>query len=134
MHRIIPIALLLILGGCAADSRARQAALNSTIGMDEATLIRTIGVPSRALDAGGHRFLAYSDHRVDVAPTFGTTGAFGGFGPFGFYDEGFAVPLDRRCETTYELDAGHVASWTQRGNACHAYGVGVPPLQTDAQK
>ncbi len=113
---------VLLLTACTADIRAaRQAALNTTIGMDEATLVRTVGVPTRVLDAGGHRFLAYSDQRVDYVPTFG------GFRRFGIYDDNY-VSVDRNCETTYELDAGRVTSWAQRGNACDwdSSGVGIP--------
>ncbi len=126
-HTRPALLLLLSLTGCVDGRAAREAALNSTIGMDEATLVRSVGVPTRAADAGGHRFLAYTDRRLDVAPTFGGYGVMGGFGPFGFYDEGFAVPLDRNCETTYELDGGRVSAWTLRGNSCgSASGVGVP--------
>jgi hypothetical protein len=117
---------LLLLTGCTAEIRAaRQAALNTTIGMDEPTLVRTVGVPTRTLDTEGHRFLAYSDQRVDYVPTFG---AYGGYGRFGFYNDGFVVPEARNCETTYELDAGRVTSWAQRGNACDyiSYSAGVP--------
>ena len=119
-----------LLTACVDGGAARQAALNTTVGMDEATLVRAVGVPSRVADVGGHRFLAYTDRRVDVAPGFGGYGAFGGFGPFGFYDSGLLIPTERVCETTFELASGRVASWTQRGRACgsEATGAGVPIL------
>lgn len=132
MRRALIALPVLLLAGCASDAPAlRATALNATIGMDEATLVRVVGVPTRAIETGGHRFLAYNDRRNGVVATYGLYGdAFAGFGPFGFYDDGFLVPVERTCETTYELDAGRVTGWTLRGRACRseAGGFGVPVL------
>ena len=125
-----------LLAACALDVAAeRRNALNTTIGMDEATLVRAVGVPARTLDTEGHRFLAYIDNRTEIDRTFGGFGGVGGFGGFGRFggfglNDDFPVAVQRICETTYELNGGHVTSWTLRGDACDAYssGAGVPSL------
>lgn len=113
-----------LLAGCVVSNVAqRQAELAAFVGSPEADLVRTFGVPARTYEAGGKRFLAYTERRLDVLP--GGYGGFGGFGGFGGgygrfgYGGGFPTDVvERVCETTFELDGGRVAGSTLRGNAC----------------
>lgn len=109
---------MLALPGCADRLAERQAYLTTLIGLSEADLVRTIGVPTRSVDAGGHRFLAYRESSIEVipGPPFGPWGMPGA--PWAY---GAGLPPDvvqLVCETTFELDDGRVRSFTLRGNAC----------------
>ncbi len=115
--------LALALAGCVYPTIAqRQAYLAQFIGASEADLVRALGVPTRSIDADGHRFLAYDERKVDILPGYGMGSYWNGFyGPF------FGPPiyagtpqqvLVRECETTFELNGGKVASFSLRGNAC----------------
>lgn len=128
MRRVFPVlGCLLLLSGCATGlSRQHAMFLNSLVGESETDLVRQIGVPNRTFEVGGHRFLAYDRSRTDVIPGFGGWGGgWGGWGdPYGWgWGGGFgAIPPEvvrRSCETTFEIDNGHVTSWTLRGNDCH---------------
>ena len=70
-----------------------------------------MGVPTRSYETNGTKFLAYSEHRVDIIP--GTPGV-------GFWNLGAMPPqpIERWCETTFEVANGTVRSFTLRGNAC----------------
>ena len=99
------------LAACADNTAARMAALNRLVGQPEQTLLQTMGVPTRSYDADGARFLAYSESRIDIIPGVPGTGPFhaGGIPP---------QPIERWCETTFEVTQGVVQSFTLRGNAC----------------
>ena len=89
------------------------------VGQPETELVRQLGVPSRTYDAGGRRFIAYSERRTDIyggGPFFGGFGYFGaGYGLYGAFP---AQVVERGCETTFEVGEGRVVSWALRGNAC----------------
>ena len=110
---------LVLLSGCVspAEMRAeRDAQLGSFIGQSESDLVRALGVPSRQFEADGHRFLAYVTRRVELVPgTMPLLPYRYGFG----YATGFGPQaIERSCETTFEIVAGKVFSFSLRGNAC----------------
>lgn len=111
---------VLLVAGCANELAEREAFLNTLVGHSEDDLVRTIGVPSRTFEVNGHRFLAYTESRVDVIPGSPGPGPWGwGWGWGGGYGAGFLpVVVNRVCETTFEIFEGKVASYTLRGNAC----------------
>ena len=106
---------MVALAGCATGI-SRQQVLQSLVGRPESDALRTLGAPNRTIQANGNRFLAYDERYVDYVPALP---AYGPFGPFGFgYVGAPSLPVVRACETTLEVTAGRVASWTLRGNAC----------------
>ncbi len=111
------LALMLALAAC-ADGQDRERYLTSLVGQPEAELVRQMGVPNRSVETGGRKFVAY-DRRTTVyfgaSPFFGF--GYGYFGP-GAYTGFPAEAVERRCETTFEIGAGRVLSWIDRGNAC----------------
>lgn len=118
MTRMLRAALPLILllsSGCVDRLAQRRAALSGLVGATEADLVRSLGVPTRSYEAGGRRFLAYTESRIDVIP---------GFYPYSPWDPfpyaGGIPPQVQQsvCETTFEILDGRVASWSLRGNAC----------------
>ena len=127
-HALKSFALLLplLLAACGDGGAARRAYLASLIGQNETDLVRQLGVPTRTYEAGGRKFLAYDQRRLDVIPAGPFFGGFGyGYGGFGHWGPGFglygAFPpamVERGCETTFELDGNRVAGWSLRGNAC----------------
>ena len=125
MHRRLRLALFAALlagcasglAGCANSLAERGATLKTLVGMSEADLVRTLGVPTRTAEVEGNRFLAYRENRLDIVP-----GA-----PMGFWAwhgglvYGGGLPpevVQRTCETTFELVDGRVRGFTLRGNAC----------------
>lgn len=110
------MAAALALTGCETGP-SRQQVLASMVGRPESDVIRAFGAPQRMIEANGHRFIAYEDTGVGYVPA-------APFGPFGYgygYGYGFgpaAFPVVRNCETTLEINAGRVVSWTLRGNGC----------------
>lgn len=116
--RAIVIAAVLLLAACSVGP-SRRDYLNTLVGQPEAEAIRQLGVPSRAYESGGHKYLAFLDQRRDYIP--GSPFFFGG----GFYGPGYGFGgvfppevIDRVCETTLDVVGGRVAGWTLRGNAC----------------
>ena len=124
--RTVALACALALGACAYPNPQHVAAMNALVGKSEADLVRTLGVPSRTYDTGGHRFLAFSRSKLETIPGdpgFGPWG--GGFwgGPYwggGWGGWGGFPPeiVQRDCETTFDLLSGTVQSWNFRGNDC----------------
>jgi hypothetical protein len=87
------------------------------VGQSEADLVRQLGVPSRSYDVDGQRFLAYTERRLDVTPGFYPGPWWGPWGPWGYP----LVPqqvVEYGCETTFDIAAGKVQSFTIRGNDC----------------
>lgn len=111
------LALTLTLTACTyGQDRGRY--LTSLVGQPEAELIRQMGVPNRTYETAGHRFVAYTQRQTvyfDASPSFGF-----GYGYFGAsaYTGFPAEVVERQCETTFEIGAGRVLSWTNRGNTC----------------
>jgi hypothetical protein len=119
--RPIFVALIAVplLAGCATGAlQEREAVLGQLIGQSEAELVRQMGVPTRAFEADGHRFLAYLERRVDVIPGTGPWAPFWGR-RWGYYGPDFPPQVvERACETTFEIAGGKVQSFQLRGNAC----------------
>lgn len=112
---------LLALAGCDNGQRIaeREAYLGQFIGQSEADLVRQAGVPTRAVDAGGRRFIVYEDRRVDFIPGPPVM-PYGPFGPrYGFgYAAAPPQAIEFVCQTTFEIADGKVAGFSLRGNAC----------------
>jgi len=96
---------------CADETAARMAALNHLVGQPEQTLLLAMGVPTRSYDADGTKYLAYDESRIDIIP--GTPGV-------GIWRAGGVPPqpIERWCETTFQVAEGVVRNFTLRGNAC----------------
>ncbi|MGC1408616.1 MAG: hypothetical protein WA864_06705 [Acetobacteraceae bacterium] len=115
MHRAILLVLTGLMAGCADQLAARQAYLSRFVGQPEDMLVQQMGVPARTYETTGVKYLAYNERQVDIVP------AFPSYGPFftGWYGGGFPPQvIDLQCETTFEVSAGTVRSFTLRGNAC----------------
>lgn len=84
------------------------------IGQPESALLRELGVPARAIEADGRRFLAY----VERSQVFRASPLGGGWRPGlpPMFQQDELVELV--CETTFEVAAGTVAEVRFRGNAC----------------
>jgi hypothetical protein len=115
MLRAILLVLTGVLAACTNQLAARQAYLNGFVGQPEAAVVQQMGVPSRTIETGGVKYLAYDEHKVDIVPSFPT------YGPtfMGGYGGGFPPQVvEWRCETTFEVAGGTVRAYTLRGNAC----------------
>jgi hypothetical protein len=113
----LPATLLAVaaLEGCTDQLAQRQAYLNQFVGQPESALVQQMGVPTRSYETGGVKYLAYDEHRIDYVPGGPT------FAPFylGWYGGGYlAQMVELTCETTFEVSAGTVKTFTLRGNAC----------------
>ena len=109
--------LCLAMAACATGPD-RRTVLAGLVGQPETEAVRQLGVPSRAYEAGGRKFLAYDERRTDLIPV---SPFIGGFGYFGYGYGGIGLPaqaIERGCETTLEVSGGRVVSWSLRGNAC----------------
>ncbi len=110
----------LLLAGCVDTMAERQAALQSLIGQNEATVVQSLGVPSRSYEVQGHTFLAFDQTETDYMPE-GFDGGMGmgmGFGGFGGFDGGFEQPETFYCDTTVEIFKNVMQSFTIRGDGC----------------
>ncbi len=107
------------LAACALGPSRRQV-LSQYVGASETALVQALGVPTRTYETGGIKFLAYEDRSVDVVPQPAPY-PFGPYGGLGYgYGYGAFPPaaLERTCDTTFQIVAGVVRSFTLRGNAC----------------
>lgn len=118
MTRPILVIAAALLASC-APAFDRPAFLASFVGQPEAEVVRRLGVPARTYEAGGRKFLAYSERRIDVLPTgpfFGGAGFIGaGYGYYGAFPQ---QVIERGCETTFEVGDGRVLTWSLRGSLC----------------
>ncbi len=122
MKRKMIVTLCVSMLAACAPAFNRPAFLASLVGQPEAEVVRRLGVPSRTFETGGHRFLAYAEHRSEVV-SFGLgVGGFDGFGGYGGFGSGLGYYpsqiIDRGCETTFEVADRRVLTWSLRGNAC----------------
>ena len=118
----ILVAGILLLGGCADGLKRRQAAMAPLVGQTETDLVRQLGVPTRTIEVGGHRFLAYDESWIDVIPGGPIVPLGGpwwgpGWGPIGVGGIPPSV-VQWTCVTTFEIVEGRVISFTIRGNGC----------------
>jgi hypothetical protein len=121
MRKLPTLAGLTLLAGCAYPNPQHVAALNAMIGKSEADLVRAYGVPSRSVETGGSKFVAYSQHKIESfpdGPYWGGYGWHGGWGWWGRGGWGYPDIEEFDCETTFELKQGLVKGWNLRGNAC----------------
>jgi hypothetical protein len=115
MRRAMLLVLSGLIAGCVDRLAARQAYLGQFVGQPEAVVVQQLGVPTRNYETGGVKYLAYSERRIDIIPTFPS------YSPFftGWYGGGFPPQvIELQCETTFEVAEGIVKSFTLRGNAC----------------
>ncbi len=115
MRRAILLVLAGVAGGCVNGLAAREAFLSRFVGQPESVVVQQMGVPTRTYETGGVKYLAYSEHRIDIIP------AYPSYSPFfpGWYAGGFPTQvIEQRCETTFEVADGTVKAFTLRGNAC----------------
>ncbi len=115
------VLLLPLAAAACATGPDHRVVLASLVGQPEAEAVRQLGVPTRAYETGGRKFLAYDERRADLLPGTPFLGGYGGFG-FGAgygYLGGFPPQIiERGCETTLEVAGGRVVSWALRGAAC----------------
>src|SRR3954467_6971343 len=98
MRRAVMLLLTGLLTGCVNQLAVREARLGQLVGQPEAVLVQQMGVPTRAYETGGVKYLAYLEQRLEVMPSFPS------YGPYfmGWYGGGFPPQvLDLRCETTF---------------------------------
>jgi len=108
-----------LLAGCNTPTPPdRQAALDQLVGQSEADVVRQMGIPTRAFETDGHRFLAYLERRVDVTPGTGPWAPFWGHWGGSYGPDVPPAVVDYSCETTFEITGGKVQSFQRRGNAC----------------
>ncbi len=117
MRKIVLLAFALTLASCVDPGAQRRAFLASLIGQPEAVAVQTLGVPTRTYQAGGTKFLAYDQRRVDVLPGGPFYGGYG-YGWGGYYGGFPPAVIERGCEMTLEVVGGTVRSWSLRGTVC----------------
>ena len=119
MRAVFILATALLLAGCVNTARVeREAYLTQFVGQPEDELVRQMGVPTRTLETGGRKFLAYVQARMEL---YRPTPMFGAFGGGGIGYMGSIRPTEmteRFCETTFELANGKVAGVRMHGNDC----------------
>jgi hypothetical protein len=121
MRKLLAVAGLALLAGCAYPSPQHVAVLNATIGKSETDLVRQYGVPNRSFTSGGSKFLAYHESRIETFPGGWGYGGWGGWhrGWGGGWGGGWGPDVETRdCDTTFELVGGVVKTWSLRGNSC----------------
>lgn len=99
MRTLAFLALAAVLAGCADQGAARRAFLASLIGRPEVGVIQALGMPARAYETGGVRFLAYEESRPAAVPGGRVYGV---------------------CRMTLMVANGRVQSWTLNGASCDA--------------
>jgi hypothetical protein len=91
--------LAVLLCGCATEA-GYERMLQSWVGKSERALVAQWGVPHGFYEAGGTRYLTYTNSRVALA---------GNTDP---------IAVNLRCRTTFEVQGGTVARWQWQGNDC----------------
>ncbi len=116
VRRIVLCVLLVSMAGCVDRLAARQAQLNQLVGKPEVVLIQAMGVPTRTYEAGGVKFLAYDEQRLEILPG---SPFYYGSGPYpGFYGGFPPQAITLVCNTTFSVVNGAVSGVVLRGNAC----------------
>lgn len=136
-RRIWPLLTLAGLAACTGPTKEQRRQLDALVGRTEVDVVRAYGVPTRTFIAGDRLFLAYIDTQTYYSPGSmgwgwgwdGWGGGWGGWGPGwgggwgpgwgGGWGGGFPPSYyNSSCQTTFELSAGLVRSWTMRGDGC----------------
>ena len=118
MRVFLMMALTILIAACAADMlQQREAEAAAFIGHSEDDLVRQHGVPTRVVDAGRRRFLAYEEvrnHYVRPVPAFTRRWSRFGYGLELFPEQMLVLT----CETTFEVADGRVAAVRLHGDGC----------------
>ncbi len=122
MRRLLLLPILLA-AACAQDDATT--ALNP-LGMTEGELVGRLGVPARAYETEGRRFLSWDRYASgpSLTPSIGLgIGRFGGgWGSGTAIGTGLGLSLGGGggggCTTTYELAEGRVAGVQRQGSFC----------------
>lgn len=121
MKTVIALVALLV-AGCATQ-KGYEEILNTWINQPESDLVASWGAPDATYEAGGDKFLTYSNSRSGyvpaVQPNYQTTvigntaytNAIGGV-------PGHSYMIS--CKTTFRVRNGAVRSWSHEGNGCRA--------------
>lgn len=108
---------LLLLAACTNRMAEREAQAGAFVGRSEEDLVREAGVPTRTVEAGGKRFVVYSERRVDAVPVSGPGPYFLGR-PYYYGGAYPATAVETVCDTNFEILAGRVSAVTFKGNGC----------------
>jgi hypothetical protein len=106
----------LLLAAC-TPMPTLQERLDGLLGQDEATLIMALGVPVRASEADGQRFLQFEQRRTaPLAPP--PMPVFGPWGPGWAAWPGAPSYMVVGCDITAALRDGRAARFSYRGDGC----------------
>lgn len=127
--RIAALLAPFLLAGCASTAGFDQR-MNALVGLDQAELVRRIGVPDAVYPADGRLFLQYlrlgQQGPATVQPVFGL--GVGGFSfsrgvgvgtGFGIGTPAYVYPPPL-CTVVFEVVADRVTGFTRRGDGCLA--------------
>jgi hypothetical protein len=115
MRRVTLLSLACLLAGCANQTAKRETYLDQFIGQPDSAVVQAMGVPARTYETDGVRYLAYNEHRIDIAPATPTHGPWF----YGWVGGGFPPQvIEWYCETTFKVSDGKIATYTLHGNAC----------------
>jgi hypothetical protein len=122
MKRLSLLVVALMLSACATEAKYQQN-LQSWVGQDELSLVRSWGPPARTYEVGGHKFFEYSREgnlfMPGTAPTY-QTNVYGNTAYTNSYGGTPAMNIPLSCVTTFEVAEGRVLSGAWRGNNCTA--------------
>ena len=114
--------IMLFLSGCFATTKKYEAVLRSWVSSSEDELISSWGVPDSFYEAGGKRYLTYSNSRSGYVPgtppTMYTTSVYGNTGYTTAYGGTSGFSYNNHCKTTFTVVDGKITSWTWKGNSC----------------
>lgn len=111
-----------LLSGCATTAKYEKA-LNSWLGSSELELVRQWGPPQQAYEAGGSKFLVYSNSGTVYIPGQAPSYQTNYYGNTAYTTPYGGVPAQNiavSCETTFEVVDDVITNWTWRGNNCVA--------------
>lgn len=119
-RRVLAVVLAAMLAACGNTLAQRQAALAPLVGQSEADLVRRLGVPTQTYEAGGRRFLAYTQTETAVIPGSYGPPPWGPWGPGWGWGWGGSPPqvVQSTCETVFEVTDGRVVAFSLHGSAC----------------
>ena len=116
------VLLLLVLTGCATTANYEKN-LASWVGASELDLVRNWGPPQQIYEAGGRKFLLYTNERSvfipGTAPSY-TTNVIGNTAYTRRVGGSSAQHVNLSCQTTFELENERIVSWRWQGNSCKA--------------